>query len=123
MFCPVCKAEYRPGFRRCSNCNVPLVDSIASRKNARADSGESSRAKPELLWKGTDPALSGLIACALDAAEIPYHQATRDFNLIPGLSEPVHAFFVPARDGEAARAVLKSVLSRHETDDVAPSDS
>ncbi|HET9219333.1 MAG TPA: DUF2007 domain-containing protein [Terriglobia bacterium] len=25
MFCPQCKAEYRRGFTRCSDCNVPLV--------------------------------------------------------------------------------------------------
>ena len=25
MFCPQCKAEYRPGFTRCSECNVVLV--------------------------------------------------------------------------------------------------
>ena len=26
MFCPNCKAEYRPGFTRCSDCDVDLVD-------------------------------------------------------------------------------------------------
>jgi Putative prokaryotic signal transducing protein len=25
MFCPRCKAEYRPGFTRCSECDLPLV--------------------------------------------------------------------------------------------------
>jgi len=25
MFCPVCRAEYRPGFTRCSDCEVGLV--------------------------------------------------------------------------------------------------
>jgi hypothetical protein len=25
MFCPQCKAEYRPGFTRCSECGVVLV--------------------------------------------------------------------------------------------------
>jgi len=26
MFCPQCKAEYRPGFVRCRDCDVELVD-------------------------------------------------------------------------------------------------
>lgn len=26
MFCPQCTAEYRPGFTRCSDCDIPLVD-------------------------------------------------------------------------------------------------
>src|SRR5437773_2639383 len=28
MFCPKCKAEYRAGFRRCSDCDVELVDHL-----------------------------------------------------------------------------------------------
>jgi hypothetical protein len=28
MFCPKCKAEYRPGFTRCSDCDVDLVEAL-----------------------------------------------------------------------------------------------
>jgi hypothetical protein len=28
MFCPECRAEYRPGFTRCSDCDVELVHEI-----------------------------------------------------------------------------------------------
>jgi hypothetical protein len=28
MFCPECKAEYRPGFTRCSDCDVDLVEEL-----------------------------------------------------------------------------------------------
>ena len=28
MFCPQCKAEYRPGFIRCSDCDVELVEQL-----------------------------------------------------------------------------------------------
>jgi len=28
MFCPRCRAEYRPGFSRCSDCGVGLVDQL-----------------------------------------------------------------------------------------------
>jgi hypothetical protein len=28
-FCPVCHFEYRPGFTRCSDCGVPLVDTLS----------------------------------------------------------------------------------------------
>ncbi len=28
MFCPECRAEYRPGFARCSDCDVELVHEI-----------------------------------------------------------------------------------------------
>ncbi|SRR5260370_972618 len=28
MFCPNCRAEYRPGFARCSDCEVDLVEDL-----------------------------------------------------------------------------------------------
>ena len=28
MYCPECRAEYRPGFTRCSDCDVPLVERL-----------------------------------------------------------------------------------------------
>ena len=28
MFCPRCKAEYRAGFRRCSDCDIELVEEL-----------------------------------------------------------------------------------------------
>lgn len=31
MFCPVCKAEYRRGFTRCSDCDVDLVRELPKR--------------------------------------------------------------------------------------------
>src|SRR6266478_99127 len=43
MFCPQCKAEYRVGFVRCSDCDVELVDHLPvdapshSPADARAD--------------------------------------------------------------------------------------
>jgi hypothetical protein len=28
MFCPECRAEYRPGFTKCKDCDVDLVDAL-----------------------------------------------------------------------------------------------
>jgi hypothetical protein len=56
MYCPQCKAEYRQGFTRCSDCDVDLVDTYAeavrhplAKKVAVADEYGSR------LWHGTDP--------------------------------------------------------------------
>lgn len=119
MFCPVCKTEYRTGFTRCSDCDVPLVDSLETVRPAASEAPP----RPELLWTGADPTVSDLIKAALDDAEIPYHQTSRDFGLIPGLSPPVTAFFVPSRVAEEARTVLEEVQSRYESGDTAQPDA
>src|SRR6478609_6300772 len=36
MFCPKCKAEYRVGFTRCSDCHIDLVDHLPVGKPATA---------------------------------------------------------------------------------------
>ena len=59
MFCPQCLVEYRPGFTRCSDCEVELVEEVRERVTAgeyRQD--QRSKLPRELsaqLWHGTDP--------------------------------------------------------------------
>ena len=38
MFCPVCKNEYEPGYTRCPDCDVNLVEELIP----EASSGEHS---------------------------------------------------------------------------------
>jgi len=42
MFCPQCQAEYREGFFRCSDCDIPLVDQLSTDRQAgsETDHGE-----------------------------------------------------------------------------------
>ena len=39
MFCPKCKDEFRPGFTRCANCNVDLVESLSGAAQVSAPTG------------------------------------------------------------------------------------
>jgi hypothetical protein len=34
MFCPRCKAEYRAGFRKCTDCDIELVEELPSRQTS-----------------------------------------------------------------------------------------
>jgi hypothetical protein len=70
---------------------------------------------PELLWTGTDLPISGAITAALDKAGIPYHTQTRDVGLLPGLSQPVYAIFIPTRHHDAAQPALED--ARHQFED------
>jgi hypothetical protein len=51
VFCPQCKAEYRVGFTKCSDCDVELVDHLPVEKPATAEEDyrrfEADRFEPE----------------------------------------------------------------------------
>lgn len=112
MFCPVCKAEYRLGFKECSDCGVPLVENLddASAPSNDAEAQESA----ELLWTGTQTRLFSEICRALDDARLPYHKASRDVGPLPGLTQSVFAVFVHRGDFGAAKAVLEDLQRQRE---------
>jgi hypothetical protein len=56
MYCPQCKAEYREGFTRCSDCDVDLVDNYA--RAARHPLAKKLAVGDEYgarLWHGANP--------------------------------------------------------------------
>lgn len=56
MFCPQCKAEYRPGFTRCADCDVELVENYAeAARHPLAKSVTLPEKYEARLWRGTDP--------------------------------------------------------------------
>jgi len=113
MFCPDCKAEYRPGFTRCSDCGLDLVEHI-EQTNIHSNNPELSDT-PELLWTGTDAAARDAIIDALETAEIPYHERGDNVGSLPGWSRQVYAIFTHARDHRAASMALEAAARRRET--------
>jgi len=68
MFCPQCKAEYRPGFVRCADCDVELVDYLPQ-DPASTETTEDSDYVPV---RGVQGALEeGQICSFLEANGIP----------------------------------------------------
>jgi hypothetical protein len=64
MFCPLCKAEFREGFSRCSDCEIELVPSR-----------EQAETTPvELLWEGVSEVKSRRICTTLRDAGIPCNE-------------------------------------------------
>ena len=112
MFCPNCKAEYREGFKECSECRVPLVRNLPGASASNDESVKPGAA--ELLWTGTDSSASSAITEALDAAKIRYHKTAREVGALPGLEKPVYAILVHARDLVAARSALDDVEHKAE---------
>jgi len=50
MFCPNCKAEYRPGFTRCSDCDVDLVDFLP--KEIKINNNKNEEVIPDEIPTG-----------------------------------------------------------------------
>ena len=65
MFCPQCKAEYRPGFTHCSDCDVDLVEKLPEEEPL---SGE----EVTLLWWCNDERECVGVCRDLKKADIPY---------------------------------------------------
>jgi hypothetical protein len=71
MFCPQCRAEYRKGFSRCSDCDIPLVDQLpADRLVNRQRRSETDH--PDLVVLRTFPTVveADLAKTALDSVGI-----------------------------------------------------
>jgi hypothetical protein len=87
MFCPQCKAEYRVGFLRCSDCGVALQTSEAHAR-AEASVAEASHAEPSaVLWAGQDPVSFSVVLSALDESGIFYKEFQRR-DYAAALSQP-----------------------------------
>lgn len=104
MFCPRCRAEYRPGFTECADCQVDLVHELPPTPE-----------EPELelvtVLEARDPGLLAVVRSLLDGAGIPFLvKGERIQNLItPGLPGGIVGpaeVQVARRDAEAAREIL-----------------
>jgi hypothetical protein len=71
MFCPQCKAEYRPGYRRCADCDIDLVDELQP-----AVGGELAQRTglndPRTIWTGDSETDCVSLCQSLKEAGIPY---------------------------------------------------
>lgn len=67
LYCPICKAEYRPEFNDCSSCFAGLV---GSREQADA-------ARIIILWEGTNLSKFDSIVKILRDSDIPNRTKTR----------------------------------------------
>ena len=114
MFCPSCKAEFRQGITRCSDCDIELVEAAA--KGPSDDS--SSEGNLVLLWSGDNLALHASLLEELKAAEVPYfdrpigNYSRRAFpNRFPASGIPSFGFEVSvfSSDSERAKAILERV--------------
>jgi hypothetical protein len=124
MFCPVCHAEYRPGFTRCSDCQVDLVRELPASsgflsKAIREDEDSGEHDAMEVLWAGVDPRVQSRIADALTEAAIDYDDEAAKSFLLPAAAGGMLEIRVLASDLAAARKAVAAAQGDDEGDEAA----
>jgi len=114
MFCPQCRAEYRPGFFECADCHVALVSHLPEpAPPLDADDQPFTGDFDILIRTGLqDPVAIALLKSLFEEAEIPFIELDQNpvvqqdsGNIFGSLSVRV------PREREAeAREILRSVV-------------
>jgi hypothetical protein len=97
MFCPECRAEYRPGSTRCTDCVVDLVAELPE----PADPVSLSH-----VWTGKDQARCVEICKDIGTIGIPYNVEQSRRQILRGLEEH-YRISVPKPLSDRARRIVK----------------
>ena len=98
MFCPQCKAEYRSGFTRCADCDVELVDQLAT--------APPSPEPYESVWTGEDREGCVFACRTLKTVDIPFTVNQRRNQLWDRGVEEHYEIVVPSQFSSQAKAEL-----------------
>jgi len=120
MICPECKAEYRPGFTRCADCDVDLVwetpQEAASSPQHTAEPGDPNEDPFCSFWKGDDPRVHAELCEVLDEAGIPHNSVFRRDHLFNLKNFPAYEVGVPFSLFEKAEIAVKDAFGADEYD-------
>jgi hypothetical protein len=112
MYCPQCKSEYRPGFTHCADCDVDLVQELASSSDAAAEQDPFCQ-----LWKGEDPRVFAELCAVLEESGIPYRRVQWQDHLFNIMRFPEFRLAVPfSRFEQSEQAVVEAYASAAEAD-------
>ena len=104
MFCPECKAEYRDGFTRCSDCDVDLVAGLPEAPpEPQFESFKS-------VWTGKDQGRCVDLCKKLRAVGIPFKVDQRTRQCLNAVDEH-YKIRVPGDCFNKARKIIKRLIS------------
>ena len=123
MYCPLCGAEYRPGFTVCSDCQVDLVPDPPRAASASVSIDDTADEKSfALVWSGNDSRLHAEICEALDRQKIPARSLGSEDHLFNFNTRPTFEVYVPADLVNSAREAIKQVAAMEEIAELSESD-
>src|SRR5689334_10167883 len=103
MFCPQCKAEYRPGFSRCTDCGVNLVEHLPESSPSALPPSEAQRKR---VWSCDDQESCVDVCSRLKAAGIPFRVAQRRKQVFWRVDEH-YEVWVPAAFYDRAKIIAE----------------
>ena len=117
MFCPSCKCEYIAGVTQCSDCDVPLVDSLSS-----GTAAPLKHSGVVAVWSGNDPAECIAVKEALTKAEIPFVDQSSNAYFIFRSMRPKTEICVPFIEEERARKILLGFQGSLDLEELTPEE-
>jgi hypothetical protein len=121
MICPQCHAEYRPGFTRCSDCDVDLVNEpphYALAGKSSVNPGDPNEDPFCSFWKGQDARVLAELCEVLDEAGIPHKSIFRSDHLFNFSNFPAYEVGVPFSLFDKAEKVVQETYGTDEVQDV-----
>jgi hypothetical protein len=121
MICPQCNAEYRPGFTRCSDCDVDLVQDpphFALAGKPAVEPGDPNEDPFCSFWKGQDARVLAELCEVLEQAEIPYKTIYRSDHLFNFSNFPAYEVGVPFSLFAKAESVVQETYGTDDVQDV-----
>jgi len=106
MICPQCHAEYRPGFYRCADCDVPLVQPEPKPK----EPGDPNEDPFCSFWRGEDACLHEELCTVLDEVGIPHKTVQRRDHLFNLANYPSFELGVPFSFFEKAELAIRDAF-------------
>jgi hypothetical protein len=120
MFCPQCNAEYRPGFTRCADCDVDLVNEphFALVGKPPVIPGDPNDDPFCSFWKGQDARVHAELCEVLEQASIPHKTIFRSDHLFNFSNFPAYEIGVPFSLFEKAEKVVQETYGTDDVQDV-----
>ena len=120
MFCPQCNAEYRPGFTRCADCDVELVNEpphYALAGQQSPDPGDPNEDPFCSFWKGEDARVHAELCEVLEEAGIPHKTVFRRDHLFNMTNYPGYEVGVPFSLFEKAEKAVQEAFGTEDAEE------
>jgi len=109
MFCPQCKAEYRPGFTRCADCDVDLVYEPPASGPGEVGRPDEDPDDPFCsFWRGDDPRIHAELCELLNEEGIPHKTVRREDHLFNLNTKSAFEIGIPFSQFDKAEAAINA---------------